>query len=148
MPDDPRFAQYLKVTALRGLAHRKRERGAGELASRPRVGEAGDDGQPHRVTERGEDVGEPQLPTGRVAPPDRRADVLSSFYVVTYLGTGLPVIGVGFLATALGLLPAVRIFAIIAGTTCLVTLAIRIRARNHAVTHPACAPTAPTPGGE
>lgn len=83
-----------------------------------------------------------------VAPPDRRADVLSSFYVVTYLGTGLPVIGVGFLATALGLLPAVRIFAIIAGTTCLVTLATRIRARNHVVTHPVCAPTAPTPGGE
>lgn len=59
----------------------------------------------------------------RIAPPDRRADVLSSFYVVTYLGTGLPVIGVGFLATALGLLPAVRIFAVIAGILCLTALA-------------------------
>lgn len=60
-----------------------------------------------------------------VAPANRRADVLSSFYVVTYLGTGTPVIGVGFLATALGLLPAVRIFAVVAGISCLAALAVR-----------------------
>ena len=44
------------------------------------------------------------------APPDRHAEILSGFYVVTYLGTGIPVIGVGFLAGALGLLRAVEIF--------------------------------------
>lgn len=31
------------------------------------------------------------------APTDRHAEVLSSFYVIIYLGIGLPVIGVGFL---------------------------------------------------
>ena len=45
------------------------------------------------------------------APPDRDAEMLSGFYVVTYLGTGIPVIGVGFLANALGLLRAVEIFS-------------------------------------
>jgi hypothetical protein len=74
------------------------------------------------------------------APPDRHADVLSSFYVATYLGTGLPVIGVGFLATALGLLPAVRAFAAITGILCLAAIAVRITARNLAVTHPTVSP--------
>ena len=31
------------------------------------------------------------------APADRRADVLSSFYVIVYCGVGFPVMGVGFL---------------------------------------------------
>jgi len=35
----------------------------------------------------------------QAVPEGRRADVLSSFYVVIYLGVGVPVIGVGFLAT-------------------------------------------------
>ena len=46
-----------------------------------------------------------------VAPPERHAEVLSGFYVVTYLGTGIPVLGVGFLATAIGLLSAVEWFS-------------------------------------
>lgn len=78
----------------------------------------------------------------QAAPADRHADVLSSFYVATYLGTGLPVIGVGFLATALGLLPAVRLFAAIAGISCLAVLAVRIRARNGAVPRPSGSPAA------
>jgi MFS family permease len=45
------------------------------------------------------------------APPGRHAEVLSGFYVVTYLGTGIPVVGVGFLATTIGLLPAVEWFS-------------------------------------
>lgn len=80
----------------------------------------------------------------QAAPPERHADVLSSFYVVTYLGTGLPVIGVGFLATALGLLPEVRIFAAVVGILCLTALAIRIMARKRAMTHRP-APMAATP---
>lgn len=65
----------------------------------------------------------------RVAPPQRHAEVLSSFYVVTYLGTGTPVIGVGFLAGALGLLTAVQAFAVAVGLGCLVLLAVVLRAR-------------------
>jgi MFS family permease len=60
----------------------------------------------------------------RIAPPERRADVLSSFYVVTYLGAGLPVIGVGFLATAIGLLAAVQYCAAVVAGACLIALAI------------------------
>lgn len=46
-----------------------------------------------------------------VAPDAQKADVLSGFYVATYVGTGLPVIGVGFLAGGIGLFPAVIVFA-------------------------------------
>lgn len=58
----------------------------------------------------------------RAAPADRRAEVLSSFYVIVYSGVGLPVIGVGFLATAIGLVPAVQCFAAIAAVLCLAVL--------------------------
>jgi MFS family permease len=60
-----------------------------------------------------------------IAPPDRRGEVLSSFYVVTYLGTGLPVIGVGFLATAIGLLSAVQWFAGVVAAGCVVALTLQ-----------------------
>lgn len=58
----------------------------------------------------------------RVAPKDRHADVLSSFYVVIYLGVGVPVIGVGLLATATGLLTAVQIFAAVVAALCLLDM--------------------------
>lgn len=57
-----------------------------------------------------------------IAPADRRADIVSSFLVVTYLGTGLPVIGAGLLATAIGLLPAVQYFAALVAALCLLLL--------------------------
>lgn len=58
----------------------------------------------------------------RVAPKDRHADVLSSFYVVIYLGVGVPVIGVGFLATVTGLLTAVQLFAAVVAALCLLDM--------------------------
>ena len=61
------------------------------------------------------------------APSDRRAEVLSTFYVVLYLGVGVPVIGVGAAATTLGLLPAVQSFAFLVAALCLVLLAVRVR---------------------
>jgi MFS family permease len=61
-----------------------------------------------------------------VAPVDRRAEVLSSFYVVIYLGVGLPVIGVGFAATTLGLLPAVQAFACLVAALCLCLFVVRL----------------------
>ncbi|MEU8630216.1 MFS transporter [Streptomyces sp. NPDC048669] len=67
----------------------------------------------------------------RVAPKDRHADVLSSFYVVIYLGVGVPVIGVGLLATATGLLTAVQIFAAVVAALCLLdTLALARKPRQ------------------
>jgi predicted MFS family arabinose efflux permease len=66
----------------------------------------------------------------RLAPPDRHADVLSSFYVVIYLGVGVPVIGTGFLAAAFGLLPAVEVFAALVVPLCLIDLLLLSRRRQ------------------
>ena len=68
----------------------------------------------------------------QAAPAGRRADVLSSFYVIIYLGVGLPVIGVGFLATVAGLLTAVQYFAGVVAALCLGVLLILTRVRHHA----------------
>jgi len=70
------------------------------------------------------------------APADRRAEVLSSFYVVVYCGVGLPVIGVGFLATDIGLIAAVRFFAGVVAVLCLIVLFALGRARHRAQANP------------
>ncbi|MCI2420723.1 MFS transporter [Saccharopolyspora sp. K220] len=70
----------------------------------------------------------------QAAPADRHADVLSSFFVAIYLGVGLPVIGVGFLATSLGLLPAVQYFAVLVALLCLVVLIVLARHHNQSRT--------------
>ncbi|GLY68363.1 MFS transporter [Amycolatopsis taiwanensis] len=64
------------------------------------------------------------------APANRRAEVLSTFYVISYCGTGLPAIGVGFLATGIGLIAAVRYFAVVVAVLCLVVLFALARARH------------------
>ncbi|MGP4019732.1 MFS transporter [Saccharopolyspora sp. 5N708] len=66
----------------------------------------------------------------QAAPAGRHADVVSSFYVAIYLGVGLPVIGVGFLATSLGLLPAVQYSAALVALLCLVVLVVLARHRD------------------
>lgn len=66
----------------------------------------------------------------QAAPADRHAEVLSSFYVIIYLGVGLPVIGVGFLTTVAGLLTAVQYFAGFAALLCLAMLLVLARARR------------------
>ena len=65
------------------------------------------------------------------APAGRHADVLSSFYVIIYLGVGLPVIGVGFLATLAGLLVAVQCFALVVAMLSVVMSLVLARARHH-----------------
>ena len=85
-----------------------------------------------------------------VAPPGRHAEVLSGFYVVTYLGTGLPVLGVGFLATSIGLLPAVEWFSAAAAATALLLLAVLWRQAGRALPDDGCSPARPgheTAGG-
>ncbi|WP_323748183.1 MFS transporter [Catenulispora rubra] len=61
------------------------------------------------------------------APAHRRADVLSSFFVILYLGVGVPVVGVGFVATRVGLLTAVQYFAWGAAVLCVAVLAVLAR---------------------
>jgi predicted MFS family arabinose efflux permease len=47
----------------------------------------------------------------QVAPPDRRGEILSGFYVASYLGLSVPVVGIGVTADALGLAVGVVIFS-------------------------------------
>jgi hypothetical protein len=58
------------------------------------------------------------------APADQHASVAAAFWVVTYLGAGLPVLAVGALATATGLVVAVEVFAATAAGGCVVMLAL------------------------
>jgi hypothetical protein len=60
--------------------------------------------------------------------PERRASQLSALWVVVYLGSSLPIVAVGFLARAYGILPAVGVFAAVAGAACLGLAAVSLRA--------------------
>ena len=62
--------------------------------------------------------------------PAARASQLSTLWVVVYLGSSLPIIGVGFLARAYGILPAFATFAAIAATACLALGASSLRAER------------------
>lgn len=48
----------------------------------------------------------------RIAPSDKRGDVTSSFYAITYTALGIPIIGLGFIAQYFNLFAAVQIFAV------------------------------------
>lgn len=49
------------------------------------------------------------------APAGRRADVVASFFLIVYLATAVPVIGVGLLARSITLVRAVEVFGYAAG---------------------------------
>lgn len=59
-----------------------------------------------------------------ISPEDRRAEVVSSYYVAGFVGNSLPVIGVGVLSSALGSLTAGAIFAITIGTFAVIALVV------------------------
>jgi predicted MFS family arabinose efflux permease len=65
------------------------------------------------------------------APAGRHAEALATFYVIVYLGVGLPTVGVGFLATAAGLLAAVQSFAVVVAMLCLVVLLALVGRTRH-----------------
>jgi MFS family permease len=62
-----------------------------------------------------------------VVPADRRAEVMSAFYVVAYLSISVPAIAAGLAVTELGLEPAARIFS---AAVALVALAVAVVARR------------------
>jgi MFS family permease len=49
--------------------------------------------------------------TNGLAPPERRAELASAYFVCCFLGNAIPVIGAGALSQALGAKPADLIFA-------------------------------------
>jgi hypothetical protein len=59
-----------------------------------------------------------------IAPPGARAGTVAMFYVVTYAGSGLVTVGVGLLATLLGLTAAVRWSGAVLAAACLLMLAV------------------------
>jgi len=61
------------------------------------------------------------------APPEERAEVASSFFVVAYLAISVPVIGVGLLAEAAGLRTAGLVFAAVVAGIAAVVLALLAR---------------------
>jgi MFS family permease len=52
-----------------------------------------------------------------ITSPDERGAILSAFYIVAYIGTGIPAFGMGFLADVIGLAPAMIAYAILTGLT-------------------------------
>ncbi|MYW04947.1 MFS transporter [Streptomyces sp. SID3343] len=71
------------------------------------------------------------------APPARLAEVISGFYVVVYLGVGVPIIGVGVLATHVGLLTAVREFSLAVGVIGIALAAVLALYARRRTAHPA-----------
>jgi hypothetical protein len=67
----------------------------------------------------------------QATPARHHAEVISSFWVINYLGIGLPVIGVGFFANVIGLLPIVQYFAgLLAALRLVLPLILTCRGKN------------------
>jgi hypothetical protein len=60
-----------------------------------------------------------------VCPIERRGELLSALYVILYIGVGVPIVGVGFLAGASSLLTSIVTFAALIGALAVV-LCLRI----------------------
>ncbi len=71
----------------------------------------------------------------QVAPPDRRGEVLSGFYVAAYLGLSVPIVGIGVIADSFGLAVAVVVFSIVISALSLTVILSR---------EPALEPAAPS----
>ena len=59
----------------------------------------------------------------QLAPPERRGQVISAFFVVCYAGLIIPVVGVGVLSGFIGTFPAVLAFSLLLAALCLFSLA-------------------------
>ena len=59
----------------------------------------------------------------RLAPPGRRGQSISAFFVACYAGLIVPVVGVGFLSAITGTFPAVLAFSVLLAALCLFSLA-------------------------
>jgi hypothetical protein len=63
---------------------------------------------------------------GRVEPA-RQAQTVSSLYVITYLGSAVPVLGLGWASGVFGLEPSVAVFVVLCGSAALILAAITLR---------------------
>jgi MFS family permease len=67
------------------------------------------------------------LTLNTIAPPDRRAEVLSTFFVVAYVGITVPVVGTGLLLTTATLLTAVVTLAAVLAALAAIAAVILVR---------------------
>lgn len=65
-----------------------------------------------------------------IAPQTKRAEVVSSYLLMCYLGNSLPVLGVGLLATALAPPPAHAIFAAVVAALAMAAVLIGTRSKR------------------
>jgi len=65
-----------------------------------------------------------------IAPSDRRAEVVSTYLLMCYLGNSVPVLGVGLLSSALGAPIAHRIFAAVVAALALTSLLVGTAGRR------------------
>jgi MFS family permease len=71
----------------------------------------------------------------QAARSGHHAEVVSSFWVINYIGIGLPVIGVGFFATVIGLLTTMQYFAGLVAALCL-ALSLTLTHRRKSTVEP------------
>jgi MFS family permease len=62
-----------------------------------------------------------------LAPPDRRGEVLSSYFAVAYVGLTVPVIGLGVTSDYVGAFVATLAFAVVVGVLALIVAALNAR---------------------
>jgi len=67
------------------------------------------------------------------SPPNRRAEVTSSFFVVLYVAISLPVIGLGFAVQRIGIAHATSLFAIVTTLIVLVALWLIVRRQRRSI---------------
>jgi hypothetical protein len=66
----------------------------------------------------------------QIAAPDRRAEVISSYFVCVFSGNALPVVGIGVITTIAGATLASLIFAVMIMAFAFLTLAFAIKYAN------------------
>jgi F0F1-type ATP synthase membrane subunit c/vacuolar-type H+-ATPase subunit K len=59
--------------------------------------------------------------------PVRQAQTISTVYVITYLGSAVPVLGLGLAAGIFGLAPSVAGFVVLCGSAALILAAVTLR---------------------
>jgi MFS family permease len=65
-----------------------------------------------------------------IAPPDRRAEVLSAYFICCFIGNALPVIGVGIITVTVGALAASMTFAVMIALFAIAAFAFALKYRT------------------
>lgn len=66
----------------------------------------------------------------QIAPPERRAEVTSSYFIACFLGNSVPVIGIAWLASVWGPLAAISVFSATVAGFVLLALGLTIRDKS------------------